>query len=75
MEIYKNDSEGGFSNCNRMRYERTIIKAESLVDDFKELTDSEFNELANLLLVFLEAEKVRRFGNNERPAPRISNNY
>lgn len=60
MKEYKSDGEGGFSNCNRMRYERTIIKAETLVDDFKELTDEEFNELANLLLVFLEQEKERR---------------
>lgn len=60
MEIYKNDGEGGFINCNRMKYERTLIKSESLVDDFKELTDEEFNELKDLLLVFLEQEKERR---------------
>lgn len=60
MTEYKNDNEGGFTNCNRMRYERTIIKTESLVDDFKDLTDSEFNELSSLLLVFLEQEKERR---------------
>ena len=45
---------------NRMRYERTLIKVEALVDDFKDLTEQEFNELVELLNVFLSEEKLRR---------------
>lgn len=48
-------------NDRTMRLERVMTEGESMLEEIQELDDQEFVELYNLLVIFLNQERDKRF--------------